>query len=145
MPRSRSSLAAVSLVALVLAAAGCGESQESRRRAAQSGAEKYIELVRSEQYAEAYERTFSTSYKRKLELESFARYRQMLAASTGPIRSATLVKASELPNTDGMRLIYALEGANAQQPAFEIIDVIPESDEWKVAALDMQAPGSAAP
>jgi hypothetical protein len=124
---------------------GCGPTRESQRKAAQSGAEKYFELVKAGQYAEAYQRTFTKGHQRQMSQESFETYRRAFAAQTGAIRAVTLVKANERPGAMGFHMVYALEGANAQQPAYEILDVELEGDDWKIASVDRRLPGSAVP
>jgi hypothetical protein len=140
--RSRSFIAHVSIALLLAAVSACGSNEASRSRAAQSGAEKYIELVKAGKYGEAYERTFSKQYKLQIEPEDFVRYRGMLGASTGPVRSATLVKVEPKLNTNGFRVTYAIEGERITQPVFEVLDMIDEGDDWKVESLDMGGAGT---
>jgi len=128
----------------LLAAIGCGSSEASRSRAAQSGAEKYIELVKVGKYDEAYRRTFSKKYQLQIDAEAFVQYRGGLGAATGPIKNATLVKVEPRPVTNGFRITYALEGERRTQPVFEILDMIEDGDEWKVEALDMSSSGAPA-
>jgi hypothetical protein len=129
------------IVGLSIVSGSCGTSEESLKRAAQSGAEKYLEFVKAEQYAEAYRRALSSRYRQKLTLETFELYRGRLTATTGRLKSVTLVKAAPLPES-GIRLTYALEGDRISQPAYEILDMRKDGDDWKVDDLDMAGPGS---
>jgi hypothetical protein len=133
---------ALSTFALVVLVASCGSTEEARKRAAQSGAEKYFEMVRAGKYADAFRRTFTKRYQSRMPIEAFEAYRGKLAESTGMLRSVTIVKAEPSQVDDRIRLTYALEGDKIPQPAYEILDMRKDGDDWKVDDLNMAPPGA---
>jgi hypothetical protein len=138
--RSSAILSAVFLAVFVGAA--CGPNEEAEKRAAQSGAEKYFEFVKAGKYDEAYRRTFTSDFRSKLSVDSFEKYRSDMAMSTGTLKAVTLVKVAPKKSGDALRLTFALEGEKLTQPAYEILDMRMDGDDWKVDSLDKASPGS---
>src|SRR5690349_16410652 len=106
-------LAAAALVALIAALAACGDSPEARRKQAQANADKYIEMIKANDYEGAYHKTFAAQYKAALPIEAWIRYRQGFANRTGPIQSYTVVKFVQDPaRSREIRFTYAINTTN---------------------------------
>jgi hypothetical protein len=134
---------AVLLLGVVVAAAGCGETPESRRKAAQAAADQYFEYIKARDYEGAYRNTFSSRHRGELSLEDFVLYRRSLEAWTGPISGYRVVGYHPDPGNNRIRFTYALEPqdpAKARPSAgatTEILDLVEEEGEWRVAALNV--------
>jgi hypothetical protein len=133
-------LAAVTLVAAV-ATSGCGESSEKRMRSARPVAERYFEYIKVGDYEGAFRHTLASSYRAQMQQESFVQYRQMLAATTGPIAGASLVESTESAATGRVRLVYTLDSERLKEdPPREVLDLERERGEWRIAAIDVKMP-----
>jgi hypothetical protein len=137
----------LALVVFLAALAGCGTSPETRRREAQSNADKYWELIKAGKPEEAYNQTFSTTYKGQLDPETFVKFQRALEARTGPVTGFQVVHFDADPAKPLVVLTYALQTANVPEPSMFDVSVEEEGSEWRIAQIEpkIQKKAPAAP
>ena len=134
------------LLALALSIAGTactGDSPASLRKEAQSNADKYIELLKAGDFEGAYVKTFHADYKRQLPLDTFVKYRQGVASTTGAIESYQMVHYDSDTERDSVTLNYAVKYTNMPEPGTEVVKLRREGTEWRISSVEPKIPKKA--
>ena len=135
----------LALAVSIVASACTGDSPASLRKEAQSNADKYIELLKVGDFEGAYVKTFHAEYKRQLPLETFVKYRQGVAATTGAIESYQMVHYDADTERDSVTLSYAVKYTNMPEPGTEIVKLRREGTEWRISSVEPKIPKKALP
>jgi hypothetical protein len=123
-------------LALAVAALGCGTSKESARKAAQSNADKYYELLKAGNPEGAYRMTFSERYRGHLQLETFLRYQERFTSSYGAVQEYEVTDAQIDDALTSVKLTYTLKTANVQHPVEETLRLRQEGSEWRIESVE---------
>jgi hypothetical protein len=129
---SRYALCAV--VALV--ATGCGVSEEAMRKAAQSNADKYYELVKLDKFDEAYQQTFSTSYKLQMPIEIYTKFQKQYRSRLGQLEEFEVAESTVDTEAERVSLTYSLKLSSSPEPVGEIVRLKKEGSEWRIDSVE---------
>lgn len=132
-------LAMLSIALSVIGSSACSNSTESKRKAAQANAEKYMEFIKAGDYAGAYANTFHPRYQNATSLESFTKYRKAFADKAGAMRGFNMVMFNPNFDRDQVTFLFKLEVENPQVDMNESVRMILEGSEWKVASVEVQS------
>ena len=129
------------IAAAALLSAGCAETAEDRSRRARPAAERYYEYVKTGDLEGAYRHTLAGSYRAQMPTEAFIKFRRQLAASTGALRGVRLIETADVPQTQRVKLTYALDCERfPNDPPQEILGLEREQGEWRIASIDVKMP-----
>jgi len=133
---ARRAVVAVALAAAVFGLVSCKDSPETRRKQAQSNGDKYWELLRANNPRGAYDQTFSESYKRSLDVETFLAFTERLSKSTGPILGYQVVHYEAQPDKPTVVLTYSVQTANVPDALLYDVALEQEGSEWRVSSIE---------
>lgn len=139
--------AAAILLLVVATLAGCKDSPETRRKQAQSNADKYWELIKANNPGGAYDQTFSENYKKNLDRATFEKFAGLLDKSAGNVMEYQVVAYDAAVDKPVVKLTYSVTTANSPDPLFYDITLEQQGSEWRISQVEpkIQRPASQAP
>ncbi len=126
------------LVCVAASTVACSDSPETRRKEAQSNADKYWELLKANNPQGAYDQTFSSHYKQSVSPEAFVRFNELITRSAGPVVDYQVVKYDANPQKPQVSLTYSVRTANAPDALLFDIKVERDGAEWRIASVEPQ-------
>jgi hypothetical protein len=123
----------------------CGESETARVERARTGGDRFFAFIKASDFEGAYRDALSKSYRGEVSRDAFIAYRQSLERSFGRLRDYTVVGSEVKPEIGKLRLNYAVRCGDRQQPNYEILEMVEENGEWRVAGLEIVTSGEQRP
>lgn len=122
----------IALVVLVAVSIGCGTSDETKRKQAQSTGDKFWELIKAGSPERAYQETFSSRYKRMLNADSFKSFNDAIWSKFGTIDSYSVVRFEPDKTTQWIVMTYAVQATGYPAPLMFELKLGPEGSDWRI-------------